>query len=236
MTQTFKPTPDDIRAAITNAETGNWLDRSVTPICSSCDLYGPDAVHIGDGNADNAAAAAAMAWLSYCAPAALVDGYIDEDDDPVPLVVPGGHRFKLSAPAEIDADGTPFDPRPSAVLTVRERRISQGTTAHNRAERLEAAFEAILSGAAAGIHPSRLEDAAGEPANASQRLPRRSGSGTRDRGYHDPASRDHRACHQPPSRVRLSDEPSPTFSPPKQACGGQNANNDAGGSIVIITK
>ena len=45
-------------------------------------------MHIGD--ADTAAAAAAMAWLSYCAPDALVAGYIDEDDNPVPLVVLGG--------------------------------------------------------------------------------------------------------------------------------------------------
>ena len=103
------PTPDDIRAAITAAETGNWIDPTVTPVCWSCTLYNPGGEYVGDGEADSAGVSMGLAWVAYCAPDALLSGRVE---DPVPLEIPAGYRFELIPPAEVDADGVAVDRRP----------------------------------------------------------------------------------------------------------------------------
>jgi hypothetical protein len=63
-----KPTPDDIRAAIASAETGNCLDPTVTPVCWHCDLFDDAGVRVCGGDGHTAAEVIAMAWLCAWAP------------------------------------------------------------------------------------------------------------------------------------------------------------------------
>ena len=63
-----KPTPADIRIAIANAESGNWIDPSVTPVNWGCRLYQPNGEFAVDGQALTADQAMAMAWLNCWGP------------------------------------------------------------------------------------------------------------------------------------------------------------------------
>jgi hypothetical protein len=105
-----RPTPDDIRAAITQVETGEWLDPSVTPVCWSCDLYDPDGVKVVNAQGHTAAEAARLAWVCAMAPDALSEAYVDHDE--VPLEIPDNWRFELTAPREVGEDGAAIDRRP----------------------------------------------------------------------------------------------------------------------------
>jgi hypothetical protein len=91
-----KPTPADILVAIGNAESGDWIDPSAEPVNWLCELYAPDGSNAGNGNAHTAAQAMAMAWLSWWAPDALINAYVEPGS--VPFDVPDGWRFKLTPP------------------------------------------------------------------------------------------------------------------------------------------
>jgi hypothetical protein len=106
----MKPAPDDIRAAITNAETGNWIDSSVAPVCWHCILYDDAGVRAGDGNGHTAGEAMAMAWCCYWDPDALVEAHFKDDSLP-PLEIPNGWKFELTVPEEA-RDGAAVDNRP----------------------------------------------------------------------------------------------------------------------------
>jgi hypothetical protein len=106
-----KPTADDIRTAIANAETGNWLDASVTPVCWDCVLL-KDGVQAGGGSGHTAGEAMGLAWLSVMDPDALTDARIKEECSPIPLEIPEYWEFRLTAPAAVDANGAAIDNRP----------------------------------------------------------------------------------------------------------------------------
>jgi hypothetical protein len=98
-----KPTPDDIRSAITQAETGDWIDPVAEPNCWLCELYTPDGERFGDGNGHTPAEAMALAWLHYWAPDALEHAYVEPDS--VPLEVSDDWQFRLSPPGSWSEQG-----------------------------------------------------------------------------------------------------------------------------------
>lgn len=92
----MKPSAADVVVAIAKAELGDWVDPTDVPLNWACDLYDPDGKRVGDGNAHTAGEAMALAWLSYWAPDALWQAYVEPGS--VPYNVPTGWRFELIPP------------------------------------------------------------------------------------------------------------------------------------------
>jgi hypothetical protein len=91
------PTPADIRTAIAQAESGDWIDPAEEPINWYCELISPEG-YVFNGNAYTAAGAMGLAWLHAWAPDALIDRYVEPGT--VPLEIPAGWRFELTPPGQ----------------------------------------------------------------------------------------------------------------------------------------
>jgi hypothetical protein len=89
----MKPTAADIRTIIGKIEIGDWVDPSVEPYCWECRLYDPEGEEAGEGHANTAADAMALAWVHVHAPDALTDNHVEPGA--VPFEVPDGWRFEL---------------------------------------------------------------------------------------------------------------------------------------------
>jgi hypothetical protein len=57
--------------ALGKAAAGDYLDPARAPICWACQVYSPDGVAAGNGNAPTAGEAMALAWIHVWAPDAL---------------------------------------------------------------------------------------------------------------------------------------------------------------------
>ena len=68
-----KPSPEDIKRAIRQAETGDWIDPLEEIISSDCVLTDSRGRRICDGRAHSAVEAMALAWLGAWAPDALIN-------------------------------------------------------------------------------------------------------------------------------------------------------------------
>jgi hypothetical protein len=97
------PSSADMLIAIGKVAAGNWIDPDKQPGRYWCaDLYNPDGRRVGDGVAETAAEACALAWVSSWSPDALVTGRVDLD---LPFDT-SGYRFVLRCGAGIAKLGT----------------------------------------------------------------------------------------------------------------------------------
>jgi len=99
----MKPSPADILIAIAKAELGDWVEPLNAPLRWSCELYDPDGQRAGDGDADTAAEAMALAWLCCWAPDALIDAHVEPGSVPLNVRTAGpsrSHRHGRAKPIE----------------------------------------------------------------------------------------------------------------------------------------
>jgi hypothetical protein len=90
------PTPLDIADAITKIEEAEWIDPSEVTVHWDCKLYAPEGKEMGEGHADTAGEAMALAWIHAHAPDALINAEVELGQ--VPYNIPEGWRFELTPP------------------------------------------------------------------------------------------------------------------------------------------
>jgi hypothetical protein len=105
----MKPTPIDIANAIAMIEAGvdrdgrpdprerEWIDPTEVTAHWDCRPYDPEGKAMGEGQAETAGEAMALAWIHAHAPDALIDAHVALGA--VPYIVPDTWRFELTAGA-----------------------------------------------------------------------------------------------------------------------------------------